>query len=124
MALKRSTFSSLATKFLNDSFADFAKVANIEELVTVEDGQGGRSESWSQFAEIKCFVFPMAGTENLQSGRYFTDQDFKFSFKPVDGVTTKMRINYDGSTYGIMSIKDIVDADVWIEAITEINSPQ
>jgi SPP1 family predicted phage head-tail adaptor len=108
----------MAAKFVNDTFADFTKPAVINQLDTIEDGQGGRSEAWSLFATITCFVFPMVGTEEMNSGRFYTDQDFKFSFQPVAGVTTKMQIVYDGEVYGITSIKDIVEADVWMECET------
>lgn len=124
MAVKRSTFKKLGSKFVADTFADFAKSAVINQLVTVDDGQGGRSESWVEFAQIRAFVFPLAGTETVDAGRYFTDQDFKFSFEPVVGVTTKMKIVYNGDTYGIISIKDIAEAGAWMEALTQKDSAQ
>jgi SPP1 family predicted phage head-tail adaptor len=124
MGLKRSTFAKLADKFVNVTFEDFTKTAVINQPVTVEDGQGGRSRSWVLFATIKCFVFPMVGSENVDAGRFYTDQDFKFSFEPVAGVNTKMQVVYDGEVYGITSIEDLVEADVWMELITQRNPAQ
>ncbi len=123
MAVKRKTFENLATKFLKDTFADFKKVdVQINELVTIADAQGGRSKSYQAFGDpIEAFIFPLSGDEEVDAGRYFTDQDFRFMFKPVSGINNKMQFVSGGDTYGIVSIKDIAKADVWMTVIAEIN---
>jgi len=130
MAVLRSTFSTLATKFLNDTFADFAKTITIIEEVETSDGQGGTTTVRTTFAiGIKCFIFPMAGKENVEAGGLYSDQMFKFSMKPVADLTNKMIILYtdnDGNDfdYKIESVADIVEADVWIDVIAEKDSPR
>lgn len=130
MAVLRSTFSTLADKFLNDTFADFAKTITIIEEVETPDGQGGTTTARSNFATgVSCFVFPMAGKENVEAGGLYSDQMFKFSMKPVSGLTEKMIIlhtNNDGDTfdYKIEPFKDIADAGVWVDVIAEKDSPR
>jgi len=119
MAVLRSTFSSLADAFISDTFADFAKDVDVYSLARTSDGQGGFTEVWSVFASSKAFIFPLKGKENLDSGRLFSDQFYKISLKPISGLTTKMKIIYDGDDFNIRSIVDIAEADAWVNLITE-----
>jgi SPP1 family predicted phage head-tail adaptor len=124
MAVLRSTFSSLASKFLNDTFADFAKDISIIEDIETDNGRGGTTTERVSLANTICFIFPMAGKENLESGGLYSDQMFKFSMKPVTDLTNKMIILYNGFDYKIESIEDIVEANVWIDVIAEKDYPR
>lgn len=125
MAVKRATFEKLADKFLNNTFADFAKSINIIEEIETPDGQGGTSTARSTFASnVKCFVFPMVGKENIEAGGLYSDQMFKFSMEPIAGLNNKMIIVYtdnDSITndYKIEPFKNLVEANVWIDIIAE-----
>ena len=119
MALSRSTFDTLGTKFINDTFADFAKDIRIIEEIETSDGQGGTTTERILFAANKCFIFPMAGKENVEAGGLYSDQMFKFSMKPVANLTNKMIIEYNEFDYKIESVEDIVEADVWINVVAE-----
>ena len=119
MALTRSTFDTLGTKFINDTFADFAKDIRIIEEVETSDGQGGTTTERILFAATICFIFPMAGKENIEAGGLYTDQMFKFSMKPVSDLTNKMIIEYNGFDYKIESVEDVVEADVWLNVVAE-----
>lgn len=130
MGLQRSTFSALANNFLNDTFADFAKTINIIEEVETKDTQGGTTTERVTFASnVKCFVFPMAGKENVEAGGLYSDQMFKFSMQPVPGLNNKMiilYINNDGDEfdYKIEPFKDTVEANVWVDIMAEKDSPR
>ena len=129
MSLQTSTFSTLADKFLNETFSAFAKDIQIVEEVESSDGQGGLINDKILFADTVCFIFPMAGKEDLgvrgtNLGGLYTDQMFKFSMKPVDGLTSKMIIRYIDNNgteneYRIESIEDVVEADVWLDVIAK-----
>jgi len=128
MTLTRSKFETLATKFLNDTFADFAKTISIVEDIETDNGRGGSDTSKVAFANTICFIFPLAGRENVEAGGLYSDQMFKFSMKPVTGLTNKMIIRYldNNNTeynYKIESIEDVVEADVWINVIAEKDGP-
>ena len=123
MAVKKASFEKLATKFLNNTFADFAKSIRIVEEIETSDGQGGTTTARVLFASTICFIFPMAGKENsigsADRGGIYTDQMFKFSMKPVSDLTNKMIIEYNGFDYKIESVEDVVEADVWLNVIAE-----
>lgn len=119
MAVLKSTFDTLGSKFLNNTFADFAKDIRIIEEVEVDNGRGGTTTTRVLFSATKCFIFPMAGKENIEAGGLYSDQMFKFSLKPVANLTNKMIIEYNRFDYKIESVEDIVEADVWINVIAE-----
>ena len=123
MALSTATFDTLGTKFLNDTFADFAKSIRIVELLRTADGQGGNTTSRVLFSSNVCFIFPMVGQENIEAGGLYTDQDFKFSMKPITDLTNKMIIEYDSFDYKIESVEDVVEAGVWINVIAKKGDP-
>lgn len=122
MAVLRSSFSSLASKFLNDTFADFAKDIRILEDIDTADGQGGFTTEQVLFDNTIGFIFPMVGQENVEAGGLYTDKDFKFSMKPVAGLTNKMVISYTDNNlvtndYKISSILNLAEANVWLDVI-------
>ena len=119
MAVKKASFEKLATKFLNNTFADFAKSIRIVEEIETSDGQGGTTTARVLFASTVCFIFPMAGKENIEAGGLYTDQMFKFSMKPVADLTNKMIIEFDCFDYKIESVEDVVEADVWLNVVAE-----
>jgi len=115
----RARFVTLADKFLNNTFKDFAKDLKIVEEIASSDGQGGSALEQITFAIVKGFVFPQSGNESVKSGGLYTDQLFKFSLEPVAGLNNKMIIKYtdnDGveSDYLIESIVNVADANAWI----------
>lgn len=127
--VSRARFNTLADKFLNNTFADFAKTIKIDEEIETSDGQGGTTTARVAFAtNVKCFVFPMAGKENVESGGLYSDQMFKFSMEPIVGLNNKMIIVYVNNNseefdYKIEPFQDLVEADVWIDVLAEKDSP-
>lgn len=125
MAVKKATFEKLANKFLTNTFADFAKSINIIEEIETDDGQGGTSTERVTFASaVKCFIFSMAGKENVEAGGLYSDQMFKFSMEPVTGLNDKMIISYTNNDsitndYKIEPFKNLVEANIWIDVLAE-----
>lgn len=119
MALKKTTFSTLASKFLDDTFKDFRKSIVIKTITETADAQGGYTTAITTHATVNGFVFPMTGKEVITAGGLATDQMSKFMFKPVSGLTTKMKITFDSEDYQIRSIEDVAEANVWIKVIAQ-----
>ena len=124
MAVLKSTFSALADSFLNDTFKDFRVSIDIVELVETPDGQGGFTVAPSTLATVNAFAFPMTGQEKIDAGRLASVQMFKFMFKPVTGLTTKMKIIYNSEDYQIRSTDDIAEAGVWLKVAGELGVTQ
>ncbi len=117
MSLTRSLFKDLAAKFVNDTFVDFSKGFEIQQLNEVHDGLGGFTVSWSKFADVVGFVSIVGGGELVETDggtRISSDYTAKFSMQFISGVTDSMRILYAGETYNIKSIKAVQDVDVWL----------
>ena len=120
----KSTFSTLADKFLNNTFKDFARDISIIEEIETSDGQGGTTTERMTFTNVKGFVFPQDGSEIVKSGGLYTDKMVKFSMEPISGLTNKMIIKYTDSDnnendYFIESVSNVVDANVWINVMAK-----
>jgi hypothetical protein len=121
MPVSRQTFINLTTNFLADTFAEFKQSFDIIENVRTPDGQGGFTIVRNTFASTEGFIFPEKGSEPVQEGGKYTDQNFKFSFKPIAGFTNQMIIRYASTDYKITSIVDLVESDIWLNVLTEVD---
>lgn len=111
------SFKSLANKFVNKTFADFAVQFSFESLAETSDGQGGYTTAWSTFKTATGFVKSISGKEMILDDHINTEDIKKFSFEYAVEVTTKMRILYAGNYYNIHSIESIQDSTIWIDVI-------
>ena len=111
------SFKSLANKFVNKTFADFAVQFSFESLAETSDGQGGYTTAWSTFKTATGFVKSISGNEMILDDHINTEDIKKFSFEYAVEVTTKMRILYAGNYYNIHSIESIQDSTIWIDVI-------
>lgn len=123
MTIDRAFFESVVDT-VSGFFNDFDKSIRIIEEIETPDGQGGTDTSRVLFATTECFVFPMAGKENVEAGGLYTDQMFKFSMRPIPSLTNKMIIEYNGFDYKIESGVNLVEADVWINVMAERDKPE
>lgn len=117
----RALFKNLAEKFVTETFEDFTETFTIEESTPTDDGRGGQTDVWTTFATITGFVTPEKGSESLKDDRVDTNQMYKFAFQHIDGVTTEMRVNYNGDLFNITSVESIKDQDIWINVMGNKN---
>jgi len=115
----RESFISLADKMLNASFKAFNRPVTFEQESQTSDGQGGHASTWSNFASVNVFIFPMKAQEKIQAGRLITDQMFNIHLKPIDGLDTKMKMIYNSEDYQIRSIENIAESDIWLKVTAE-----
>lgn len=114
-----ATFTTLADEMLNATFDEFNAPVEIFSFTTFDDGQGGETSRLTSFASVDAFIFPMTGTEKIQSGRLITDQLFKCHLKTISGLSTEMKLVYDSEDYQIRSIEDIAQASIWTKLTIE-----
>lgn len=103
--------SPFATDFAQ-ALKDFdfnVKSIDVVDIVETPDGQGGFSVTNTPFATVEGFVFPATAKEKKDSGRLATDQMFKILIFPLVGITTKMKIVFDGNDLNIRSEVDVVE---------------
>jgi len=111
--------ASFAEQLLNVTFKSFNKPIVIHELKGSNDGQGGVIVTTVVFATVDALIFPMKGSEKINMGRLITDQLFTVHLKPITGLTTKMKLVYNGHDYQIRSIVNLVESDSWFKLIVE-----
>lgn len=117
MSLSRQLFKNLASKFVNETFADFSKAFEIQQLTEVADGLGGFTVSWAKFSDVVGFVKTVSGGELVETNegvRIGSDYMTRFSMQYIGGITDQMRILYNGETYNIKHINPVLDGDVWL----------
>jgi SPP1 family predicted phage head-tail adaptor len=117
MSLSRQLFKNLASKFVNETFSDFSKAFEIQQLTETPDGLGGFTVSWVKFADAVGFVSVVSGGELVESNegiRIGTNYMTRFSMQYIAGIVEQMRILYNGETYNIKNVKAVQDVDVWL----------
>jgi len=117
-----SDFKNLANSFVADVFSDVTQVFVIESKATVDDGQGGVTVAWSTFANVTGFVKTLSAKEMIRDDRIKSDQAKQFSFEYIAGITSDMRISYEGVYYNILAPNDILDATIWIKLVGDKDS--
>lgn len=117
MSSLKQSFKSVAKNFVEKTFSEFAVQFSFESLTMTPDGQGGFSESWSNFSTVSGFVEPQPGGEQFIDGQVKFPQSFTFAFESIAGLDEKMRINYNSEFYNIESISPVMDSDVWTEIV-------
>lgn len=117
MAVARSKFTSLASKFITDTFSAFTKSIDIKKTLLVDDGQGGQSEESIVFSTVNCIVEDQSNKESNDDGRIDSMKHKKFMFEYVAGLNESMTINDGSNNYDILEINNI--QGVWIEIIAK-----
>ena len=82
-------------------------VITIQERVPLKDAYGGDSYTWADFAEPRAKYLPAKGKE-LVSGQAVEGQiTARFYIRYIGGVTSSMRIVFNGQYYDIKAALDI-----------------
>lgn len=91
----------------------------IEQSVESADGAGGLEVAWEEFATVWAEILPTREREELFAGQLAKLATHKITMRYFDGITTRMRINYDGRFFNIISILNVGERDETIEILAE-----
>lgn len=86
--------------------------------VTVADGQGGQTTTWSEGDQVWAAVVPLSGREALSAGAVQSSLSTRITIRYRDGVTAQMRVRRerDGQLYELTGPPRDVDARRrWLE---------
>ena len=95
------------------SWGDIARLASrlrdpitIEELELASDGLGGNTENWETFATTYAQVEPIFGSarEQVIAAQREAREAFKITLRRRDGVTSAMRVQWQGKTLNIHGV--------------------
>ena len=79
----------------------------IETPTEAQDDYGGRTPTWATFATVWAKVMPARGRESVAADQVVALADTVFRIYWLSGLTTKMRVSYDGQLYDIAHLAEI-----------------
>jgi SPP1 family predicted phage head-tail adaptor len=88
-----------------------AKIAQLRQRITFQslarttDGQGGWTETWTDFKTVWAQVTPSSGKERYFAQRIEENITHKITIRWMEGLTAEMRINFEGRIFQIHSIR-------------------
>lgn len=91
----------------------------IEQPIEAADGAGGLQVTWQEFTTIWAEIFPRRADEQLFAGQLAKLASHKISVRYLSGLNTKMRINFDGRIFNIVSILNINERNEMLEILAE-----
>lgn len=80
----------------------------VQEKTTVADGAGGFTKTWATYVERFAEVIAVGGRENVEAGEMQTRQSYIGIVRrddTVEGITSAMRLQMDGVTFKIHSVR-------------------
>lgn len=88
------------------------RVGPLRERITIQqksaarDSYGAEVVTWVPFAVVSASVSSPTGREFFGSAQVNSTVTTKFGIRYLAGVTTAMRISYDGELYNIVAVLD------------------
>ena len=89
------------------------KIANLRQRISIEqlartpDGQGGFTESWSEFASVWAAIEPASASERYFAQRIESNISHKITIRWLDNVKSEMRIIFEGRIFQIHGVRRI-----------------
>lgn len=83
------------------------RFVEIEALTEGQTPSGEVSQTWATYAQAWAKMRPTRGTEAAQDEALYGWEMVDFTIRWVAGITSKMRLLYDGKHYNIQSVKEL-----------------
>jgi SPP1 family predicted phage head-tail adaptor len=68
-----------------------------------QDSFGQLTEVWTTYHTCRASIEPLRGREYFEAQKIGGEQQVRFRIRYRDGITSKMRINYNGRIFNIVS---------------------
>lgn len=81
----------------------YRHIVTIQKLVGNEDSYGEVIEDWEDIIKTRAGIFPLSGREFFQAEALNSEVTHKVQIRYLDGITTEMRINFNGRFLYIIS---------------------
>ena len=97
------------------------QVFDVEQPVKARTGSGAITTTWTSFASAVWggFSDQLLGAEKFAAEGFNTQAEYQVEIRPLAGLTTQMRINYNGRYLDILSINDLKRNDRWLLHVKE-----
>ena len=102
-----------------------AIVSRLRQRITIQqqsqtpDTGGGFSRSWGNVATVWAEVIPISGREVLANQQLQGQVTHRITIRYRSGVTTAMRVAYEGRVFNIRSVLNIRERDDLLEILAE-----
>jgi SPP1 family predicted phage head-tail adaptor len=103
---------------------DLKQRIKFQSLVRTPDGQGGFTESWTDFKEVWAKIDPVSVREVQFSNQIRPNTTHKIEIRNLDGLNTSMRIVYGSRTFQVQGIRLIME-ELWfmiVDAVENVGS--
>jgi SPP1 family predicted phage head-tail adaptor len=91
----------------------------VEQAIENADGAGGLQISWVQYATIWAEIIPRRANEELFAGQVSKLATQKITIRYIQGLNAKMRLNFAGRIFNIISILNLAERDEVLEILAE-----
>jgi len=91
----------------------------LQEPSDVPDGAGGFSRSWQDVASLRADIQPAGGTERLHGLQLQWRVTHRVILRYRTGVTTAMRLVYNGRALNIRAVINRGEANAWLDVLAE-----
>lgn len=95
--------------------ADLRHRITFQSLTRTPDDQGGYTSAWTDFATVWAKIDPSSGDERVFAQKIEPNYDHKIYIRNLTGLSTSMRVSFDGRFFQIHSIARKEERRWWIE---------
>lgn len=95
----------------------------VQSRTLTSDGMGGQTESWETKYTVYAGIWPVSARERVQAGQMETTITHRLRLRYQAGITTAMRVVFDGRTFEIVSIINPDERNISLDLLcTEVES--
>jgi SPP1 family predicted phage head-tail adaptor len=91
----------------------------LQRRESVKDDEGIVTEGWADVAAVWAAVEPLRGREYFTAAAVNQENTVRFRMRYRPGVTSEMRVLYDGRIYDINSVIDVNESHQEIQLMCE-----
>lgn len=99
--------------------ADLRHRLVLEERVSVADGGGGATESWTELVTVWAAMYPKSGLEREAADRLGARAATDITIRYRSGVTTDMRFRLGTRHFNIRAVLDVDGRRRWLKCTCE-----
>ena len=100
--------------------ADLRHRLVLEERVSIADGGGGASESWTEVATLWASMHQKSGREREAADRLGVHATTDITIRYRSGVTTDMRFRLGTQHFNIRAVLDVDGRRRWLRCICAV----
>jgi SPP1 family predicted phage head-tail adaptor len=101
--------------------ADLRQRIKFQNLVRAPDGQGGFTESWTDFQEVWAQVVPASAKELYFAQQIRPEITHKITIRNLIGLNTSMRILFGSRVFQVKGIRN-EDERLWFQFIDAVEN--